>query len=939
MVLENKQGLIKRNLPVILAFAIPVIILSVIFICEEVYPFGQEMYMRSDSYHQYLPFMRQLQRVLQEGGSLDYTWNIGLGSNFASTYAYYLASPLNWVIALFSAKTVPMAMDIFIVLKAGLMGGTFTYYLTRHFGRNTYLASVFGIFYALSAYMAAFSWNLMWLDCLVLLPLIMLGLEELFKHKRVKLYTITTAIAILSNYYIGIMLAIFIVFYSLYLLIFEPGAEKRKAKDVLMSIVRVIWYSILAGLMAMCVCLPAVYALFGTASSDFDFPQTFSFYNDLLAVLSKGSFVTEPAVFSGHFPNIFCTCAAFVLVPLFWINKRIKLRRKIGLTLLIAFFIFCFNSNIPTYIWHGLHFPNGLPCRQSFIFIALVLLISYEAVLRIKDYKGAQIYVVGILGIIANAVFYLLYKDEDFTLLSGATTAGIIVIYSILFALWQKGKLKRTAAIVVMLLICIAETSINSAVTGYSTAGYDYYTKDNDAINLLLNRIDDDSFYRVEKTDRNTKNDGTWLNYKSASIFNSTSLSGLSDFYEAFGMQASMNAFSYYGHTPLTTMLLGVKYEISKYPVMDELMTMIDQTTYSSDRDDVYLYENEYVLGLGYAVNKGIDETFEYDMDNPFVTQNNFVYQSTGVVNLFTITGHIYGEEASGGFATEGRGFLYITNEAEEANVIIYRDGSEYKNETFDDLENPQIIDLDDVKEGDVVYVTATDEDGEAVEIDAILATMDYDKLEDVYNELSKSQLNIEEFDNGYVKGTVDIEDGKSLFTTIPADEGWEVYVDGIKTDITKFKDTFIMLDLTPGTHEIEFKFTVPGRKLGVIIALAALILFIISLIIRGRKFKGGLPRRALLAEGDNISDDPEFWTVKKKRKRLKKPLEDEFIEDKEEAEKILSEGEDVLSEPENEDVLSEPENVEEMPKKPRDRKIMQTDSSKIEISIKNEKL
>ena len=88
------QYLISK-LPLIMAFMIPVLILLVLYMGRGVYPFGSNTYLRSDMYHQYAPFMREFHRNITQGGSLLYSWNIGLGNNFASTYAYYLASPAN----------------------------------------------------------------------------------------------------------------------------------------------------------------------------------------------------------------------------------------------------------------------------------------------------------------------------------------------------------------------------------------------------------------------------------------------------------------------------------------------------------------------------------------------------------------------------------------------------------------------------------------------------------------------------------------------------------------------------------------------------------------------------------------------------------------------------------------------------------------------------
>ena len=75
-------------------------------------------------------------------------------------------------------------MTAAIVLKIGLAGLSFTWYLRKRSGVPDFGACFFGIFYALSGYMAAYSWNIMWLDCIVLFPLILLGLEQLVREKK-----------------------------------------------------------------------------------------------------------------------------------------------------------------------------------------------------------------------------------------------------------------------------------------------------------------------------------------------------------------------------------------------------------------------------------------------------------------------------------------------------------------------------------------------------------------------------------------------------------------------------------------------------------------------------------------------------------------------------------------------------------------------------------
>ncbi len=81
-----------------------------------VWPFGDGTILKVDCLHQYLPFFTDFQRKIRSGDSLFYSFSGGLGYDFWSTYAYYLASPLNWLMALIPTSHVCDFMDFTIVL-------------------------------------------------------------------------------------------------------------------------------------------------------------------------------------------------------------------------------------------------------------------------------------------------------------------------------------------------------------------------------------------------------------------------------------------------------------------------------------------------------------------------------------------------------------------------------------------------------------------------------------------------------------------------------------------------------------------------------------------------------------------------------------------------------------------------------------------------------
>lgn len=295
----------KKRGPLLAAFCIPLLITLIICVNREIYPFGDQCMLHIDMYHQYCPFFTELMEKLKTGGSTFYSWNIGLGADFVSLYAYYLASPLNWLLILWPRGYVIEFMTALSILKIALSGLTFTYYLGEHFlvwqdagnaaavirtekktavrlpaDVASYAAALCGAAYALCAFMAAYAWNLMWTDCMVLAPLVILGLERLIRDNRPGLYYVSLAVCILSNYYISIMICIFLVLWFL-LYWMEHRVSGYRAW------IRFAWYSLLAGATGAVLILPTAKVLSLSGASGISFPETMEWYFNIVSELAR----------------------------------------------------------------------------------------------------------------------------------------------------------------------------------------------------------------------------------------------------------------------------------------------------------------------------------------------------------------------------------------------------------------------------------------------------------------------------------------------------------------------------------------------------------------------------------------------------------------------------------------------------------------------------
>ena len=153
-----KKMNIRPDMLYLSSFLVPVLIMLVIFVIQHIYPFGERSFLHIDMYHQYFPFLVEFYHKLKNGESLFYSWNTGIGSNFLALYVYYLASPANWLCVLVPEKFLMEFLSYMVVIKIGLCGLTFTYYIRRHFQSDSWAILCFSLFYALSGFMAAYNW-------------------------------------------------------------------------------------------------------------------------------------------------------------------------------------------------------------------------------------------------------------------------------------------------------------------------------------------------------------------------------------------------------------------------------------------------------------------------------------------------------------------------------------------------------------------------------------------------------------------------------------------------------------------------------------------------------------------------------------------------------------------------------------------------------------
>ena len=87
------------------------------------------------------------------------------------------------------------------------------------------------------------------------------------------------------------------------------------------------------------------------------------------------------------------------------------------------------------------------------------------------------------------------------------------------------------------------------------------------------------------------------------------------------------------------------------------------------------------------------------------------------------------------------------------------------------------------------------------------------------------------------ITGSIELDSQKLLCLSVPYSEGWKAYVDGEETPVYQTDTAFLGLMLDKGSHFVELRYHTPYKRIGGAISLAGIILFVIIVIVREKRY------------------------------------------------------------------------------------------------------
>ena len=850
----------------LLAFFIPFLIVGLLWAFHGVWPFGDQMILAHDQWHQYYPFYLDLHRKLQNGNSLLFSWTGGMGTNYLSLMAYYLASPFNFLAALLPESWLLPFYTLSVLVRIGCAGLFFAIMLRSLFDRKERAVAFFSTAYALCAFFMGYYWNAIWLDTVAILPLVVLGTLRLLRERKYILYTATLALSILMSYYIGLFTCIFV----LLIFIGECICNREEGGGFWSRFFRIAFFTLLAVGMTALLSIPAYLGLKSTSSSVNRFPTKFAINMGeeatLLGVLdavrqvfSNLGAMIAPTTMEG-LPNIYCGVVIFALAMLYFCCKKVPLREKIYCAFLLVFFTMSFIIRQLDYILHGGHFPNMLPYRFSFLFSFVLIYMAYRAFTQLDRFRWYH--ALCILPLLGGMLYCVITQHGARAIVATAFVLAAVVTLLLLYGTKQITKNVLTLLLCAGLLCELtagALLGVNKVGTTtksvYPTAGEDVEAVVEQMNQRQTNTTDR---WRAETALKQTLNDNALNGYNGISVFSSAANSNVSALLKTLGMASSVagNRYCYQEADAFTNLILNLKYLIDR----EGYYTDPTYFTQVGSSGDVLLLENDVYLPMGFMVD---DDLVNYDVDEASTTNyydnlNEFYQRLSGSSNLLyrelplSSSQTISGPEMSSSSGqnsyslnqddTDGeREYSFTYRMPYDCHLCLYIRTSRCKSVTLYVNEVEQYSYdcgygynryLGQFSAGDEVTVHVFPKAGKDGQVAIEAAAFQTDVFDALYDRLSQQTLQADTVTDTELSGRIRVTAPGLFYTSIPYDSGWTATVDGKEVRITPVGDAFVAFHLDTGSHTIELQYETPGFRLGLKISLICLVIYLALVIL-----------------------------------------------------------------------------------------------------------
>lgn len=802
-------------------------VFSFVFALNGFYPFGNASVSWCDMNQQVIPLFCNFKDVLSGNSGFFLNFNNAGGMNFFGVFFFFLSSPFTFLVAFFSKAEIPLLMNVLVVLKLCASAVTACVYFESTFKKQSIaFKTVLGVAYALCGYGLMFYQNVIWLDLMYLFPLLLLGIDMLTEKDKPALFLLSLTLCTVVNFYLSYCVYLFtIIFLGIYTL-----SKQETNKQVYFKLGASAVCSLLVSAV---VALPSLLQYFssGRTSNIIDGLKNCSFFT-----------YTETTLISIFSSGIIFAVLLFLIPRLFEQSKKTISLLCTFAALIIPMFIEPVNR-----MWHTGSYMS-FPVRYGFlaVFVGLVICGEYfeNQEFSQKPNLAASIICPAFCVLTGSFILYYVNQNSD-TLTAYVKTLwgnknsfrGLLVIFIFavcgyfvpLFFARKKliGKKILTLCLFVVLLaetLCATQLYVVPAKDSLNVEAFKNFTK-------LEDKIDDDSFYRVNLTHK----------FADANMTGATGYNSLGH-YTSFTDKDYMTAVKHLGYS-------GYWMEIGNFGgnVLSDALLGVKYTVYE-ENGNYFFTQNKNVFSLATAVNSAPenlknnnrlavlgDVFFDMFGTNPVTTYETDVFADCNYYNSFGT--HILEKNGYGTIiykidVTKPQ-HLYFDCFGTATNALV-----EPVNNSFKVMVNGNTVanSYPEQNFNGTLYLGCFE--NESVEVKLQLKKnvscrsfgvfgVDVSAFESVVN--SAKTFNLEVCKNT-VNGEIPKDFSGNLFLSIPFNTGLKATLDGKEIELKKALTGFTALSLESGGN-LKISFVPKGLKFGAFLSLLGILLTVCFLM------------------------------------------------------------------------------------------------------------
>ena len=858
--MKDNKSLFQR----VKLYAIPGLItcavIVFIYVFKGIWPFGANRIDYFDNMQQVAPLYAHLWDWMHGKASLWFDWYTGFGTNVSmSISAFSMLSPFNLLLYLFPRTLILESISILTLVKMIFMAVAMYAYINKKYNNLSYNMKVaFSLMYTFCGYTVLYgSCFPPWMDIVALFPLLMLAYENMMQTGKKLFYIIMVAIIFIINYYLGAMSLVYIFLISgAYVLLMS---KKEKIKEHAWN----LGIGTVAGLGLSCfVLVPVMMQLSGSqrgGSGQGIVSQYIGWIKS--AIISDG----QMAAFQRWMMLYGMAFAAAVIIMGLKKFKEEKntIRYMISLLLISLLPIVVEGINL---MWHFGSY-NGYTLRNGYIVaFTLITVAAYFAQRMFEEVTADKKQLVKqlVIFVVAAAVYAVIYNIIPSNDIILAAFILFIAIFIAAFIFYNK-KLKKDG-IGFDFNTIIAIVAIEVFIGAYSLIGppkfYEYEPYQYGDYVQAANEVKDSLDIEESVTDRIVNSDIS-LNANYPLILRRSAMSSFTA-----ALQSDTQSYSKkFGYSKYFLWLLdsgGTVFTNSLFHVTQAVnVNELDSQMYTALRSDgdYTLYDANYKLPFAMSVNKNITRQ---DFSGNWEDLHNIFYKALTNDTQDIVNGMSYTKKESSvireyNVRADGKQAVYINivdvnNRNTDANASwlissmhIYVNGEAVLVPTLGDVKNTAYF---TDYNNNLVYLGTFENENFTIRVEyddpwylkvseVSFAGLDMDKMQSLVDKHADDYC-----ETSYTSDSLTVKlngSGVNNMALIPVvySDNWNVKVNGKKVKAKSVCGLFTGVDIHAGENVIEMTFEPKGKKAGMLISLATLIMMIASaLILKFTKLK-----------------------------------------------------------------------------------------------------